>query len=55
MSDCVQWRDEDVHDVAVHTEGFSFPYLKELMINAMMTQNSAEEVPFTQHVSEQLE
>ena len=54
LSDHVQWSDEAVQETAAGTNGFSFAYLKELMISALMASMSDEDMPFTLHVSDQL-
>lgn len=54
LADCIDWPDASVRKVAATSQGFSFAYLKELMVSALMTNLANEDIPFTEHISVQL-
>ena len=53
LADRVAWSDQSVQETAANTEGFSFAYLKELMVSSLMANLANEDAPFAQHVSDQ--
>ncbi len=55
LSNQVDWSEYTVEELANNTEGFSFAYLKELVVSALLGWMSNHEVSFDQHVANQRE
>ncbi len=55
LSNQVDWSEYTVEDLANNTEGFSFAYLKELVVSALLGWMSNHEVSFDQHIANQRE
>lgn len=49
----VDWPQSSIDDTVKSTDGFSYAYLKELVVSGLMSKLSNDEAPFEQHIAEQ--